>query len=152
MHHYLVPVQKQAAKYQAGEITIDELTGNNANKGACKIRKCYLQASDLKYKWKIQGYKCAWFGFKLDPNDVFIPHHPLAISVDRIDDELDYTFDNTILCCRYANLGRNIVDFSTTKQLILDMVKRISEIDYNSFSPGMEHTHKAVKPKTKTLW
>ena len=36
----------------------------------------------------------------------YIKHHPLAISVERLDNQLGYTYENTVLTRRLYNLGR----------------------------------------------
>ena len=76
--------------------------------------KCYLTIHDLEDVWNEYGRVCGWFKIPMnfnalhDTHQDFFPKHPLAPSVDRIDDDGDYTKDNIIICCRLANFGRNI--------------------------------------------
>ena len=80
-------------------------------------KKIYIDDKDLKDIWKKQGEMCYWFHIPLDFNllysdyHLYRPKHPLAPSIDKIDDNGDYTKDNVVICCRLANFGRNIHPF-----------------------------------------
>lgn len=37
----------------------------------------------------------------------FIRRDPKLVSVDRLDNAKGYALDNIVLCCKWANLGRN---------------------------------------------
>ena len=90
--------------------------------------KLHITANDLKKMWVEQNGLCFWFGIPLDLGLMFNDHpdwcsrHPLAPSVDRKDDYQDYTYDNIVICCRYANLGRSVYPFDKTKTMI-EMLK-----------------------------
>jgi hypothetical protein len=79
-----------------------------------KPSRLYVTPEQLKQRFEEQDGKCHWFGIDLDLDLLFkdhpdwLPKHPLAPSVDRLDDELDYTLDNIVITCRFANFGRNI--------------------------------------------
>jgi hypothetical protein len=79
-----------------------------------KPSRLYVTPEELKIKFEQQDGKCHWFGIDLDLDLLFndhpdwLPKHPLAPSVDRLDDEDDYTFDNIVITCRFANFGRNV--------------------------------------------
>ena len=76
-------------------------------------KKLFLTAKDLEDIWNAQGRVCYWFKIPLDFNLLnatythYVRKHPLAPSVDRIDDSGDYTKENVVVCCRLANYGRN---------------------------------------------
>lgn len=76
--------------------------------------KILITVEDLENQWKKQGCKCYWFNIPLDfqllykDHPEWFPKHPMAPSVDRVDDKLDYTPDNIVISCRFANLGRNV--------------------------------------------
>ena len=101
-----------------------------------KPAKCYLTVHDLEDIWNAQGRVCGWFNIPLDFNALhsnhqnYFPKHPAAPSVDRIDDDGDYTKDNVLICCRCANLGRNIYPadrMATFVNLIAEHIKPIPE-------------------------
>ena len=87
-------------------------------------KKIYIDDNDLRDIWKEQGEKCYWFHIPLDFNllysdyHLYRPKHPLAPSIDKIDDNGDYTRDNVVICCRLANFGRNIHPFGEFHDVI----------------------------------
>jgi hypothetical protein len=89
-----------------------------------KPSKLLINEDDLKNVWEDQGGKCYWFNIPLDLNLLYrdhpgwYPKHPLAPSVDKIDDSLDYTKDNIVICCRFANFGRNVYPFDKMHELV----------------------------------
>jgi hypothetical protein len=87
-------------------------------------RKLYLTEQDLIEKWKEQGEVCYWFKIPLNFDLLYqnsadyFPRHPLAPSVDRIDDSGDYTKENIVICCRLSNQGRNVFPFDKYHEVI----------------------------------
>ena len=57
-----------------------------------------------------QGGECYWLKIPLDPYDIFVKSHPLAISVDRLDNTKGYTRENIVICSRLMNLGKSSAD------------------------------------------
>lgn len=96
-----------------------------------KPAKIFINEEDLRRQWKIQEEKCFWFSIPLDlqlldkKHPDWLPKHPMAPSVDRIDDAKDYTPDNIVICCRFANLGRNIYPFEKTREMIEQIKKSL---------------------------
>ena len=86
--------------------------------------KLLITSKDLKNIWLNQNGLCFWFEIPLDMGLLFKEHpdwfsrHPLAPSIDRKDDNGDYSIDNVVICCRFANWGRNVYPFDKTKNLI----------------------------------
>jgi len=81
-----------------------------------------IQAEDLKRLFEEQEGRCAFLGTKLDPQDIFITNHPLAPSVDRINNDIGYTLDNIQICSRFANLGKR--SYPTEKMAeVVDRIK-----------------------------
>jgi len=92
-----------------------------------KETKNYLEMkkSALKVTWENlrnvfnkQGGRCFWYRIKLDPMDIFITEHPLAMSVDRLDNSKYYELDNIVICCRMTNLGRRKCNAKTFREII----------------------------------
>ena len=65
-----------------------------------------ITAEDLKTLFETQGGRCAILGTSLNPQDLFVKRHPLAPSVDRIDNDQNYNIDNIQICSRFANFGK----------------------------------------------
>lgn len=82
-----------------------------------------ITEDDLRQQFIKQDGKCYWFGIDLDPMDIFKPRYPLALSVDRIDNEKVYRPDNIVITCRLANLGRGTCPMNIYKDVI-DILKR----------------------------
>lgn len=86
-------------------------------------KKIFITTDDLREVWEEQKETCYWFGIKLDLMMVFpdyakITRHPLAPSVDRLDDSKDYTRDNVVICSRLANLGRCVCPADDFREII----------------------------------
>ena len=86
--------------------------------GSSSRRTINITEKTLKKIFQKQDGKCYWFGIRLNPCDIFTPHNPIAMSVDRIDNDKDYLEDNVVICCRLANLGRGSCDFEEFKKII----------------------------------
>ena len=65
-----------------------------------------LTVDELLKKFVEQSGKCYWSKIPLDEKYNYISKHPLAISVDRLDNKMGYCFDNIALTLRVFNLGK----------------------------------------------
>ena len=70
------------------------------------VKEILLDEGLLVKKFDEQDGKCYWSGLPLKEEYNYIKHHPLAISVERLDNQLGYTYENTVLTRRLYNLGR----------------------------------------------
>ena len=70
------------------------------------VKEILLDEGLLIKKFDEQDGKCYWSGLPLKEEYNYIKHHPLAISVERLDNQLGYTYENTVLTRRLYNLGR----------------------------------------------
>ena len=68
--------------------------------------KVSIDADYLEQLFDQQGGKCYWLGIPLDPSRIFIKKHPLAMSVDRLDNKKGYVPGNVVIACRMINLGK----------------------------------------------
>lgn len=78
---------------------------------------------DLERIFEEQGRKSKWLGFPINPEDVFKKHYPLSPSLDRLDNDKDYTPDNICISTRFENWGFNRAS-DDVKQ---ECVKRLKE-------------------------
>jgi len=79
------------------------LRGNGENRVVTEIT---LTAEDLIRKYEEQNGLCYWSDLLLEPRYNYIKRHPLAISVERLDNSKGYTYENIKLVIRMFNLGR----------------------------------------------
>lgn len=70
------------------------------------VKDITLTVSLLKKKFKEQNGKCYWSNLPLNEDYNYIKHHPFAISVERLDNNKGYEYDNVVLTRRLFNLGR----------------------------------------------
>ena len=72
------------------------------------IGKCVTPMS-LKDKFlNIQGRRCYWMpNYKIDPMLIFETHNPMAMSLDRLDNQKGYFLDNIVITVAGINRMRN---------------------------------------------
>ena len=70
------------------------------------VKEITITEQLLIKKFNEQDGKCFWSGLELDEQFNFIKHHPFAISVERLDNQKGYTYENIVLTRRLFNLGR----------------------------------------------
>lgn len=87
------------------------------------VKQFTVTAEDIERVFNEQGGKSKWLGLPIDPNDVFRIHYPLAPSLDRLDNDKDYTPDNICISTRFENWGFNRASDETK----LECVEKIRE-------------------------
>jgi len=85
----------------------ERMAGKGAWSGKWKPARLHIDKEDLVDIWERQNGRCYWFDIPIDLDLIYVNHHPLAPSTDRLNDNADYTLKNSVICCRFANLGRN---------------------------------------------
>lgn len=66
---------------------------------------CHVTRLDLEKIWEDQKGICYWSGMPME-KVAGKWKNPMAVSVDRLDTSKEYTVDNIVLCCSWANFGR----------------------------------------------
>jgi hypothetical protein len=112
-------LKRNALYLRNGEWVINSSTNKRRMSGFCENSakwqpaKLLLTADDLRNVYDKQDGKCYWTQMPLELDLLYKDHpewyskHPKTPSVDRLDDQKDYTPDNVVLCLLHNNLGRN---------------------------------------------
>jgi hypothetical protein len=93
--------------------------------------KIILTPIDLENKWHEQNGKCHWTGMEMDLGLLFNDHenhapmHPLAPSVDKINPDGDYEYENIVLCVRMMNLGRSTYSFDKFYKIMIELTESL---------------------------
>ena len=87
------------------------------------VKQFTVTAEDIERVFNEQGGKSKWLGLPIDPNDVFRIHYPLAPSLDRLDNDKDYTPDKICISTRFENWGFN----RASDEIKLECVDKIRE-------------------------
>ena len=120
------------AKKLLGLIDFSQRRNKAHNKGVnCyrRIKNIEINEKDIIRKYEDQKGLCYWSGLPLNEEYNFIKFHPFAISVERLENDGDYTYDNIVLVRRFFNLGRMAFPLEEyrvcVKSLIEDLRKKI---------------------------
>ena len=71
-----------------------------------RVQEVKINSADLIKKFNEQDGRCYWSNIKMNENFNYITRHPLAISVDRLNNQIGYMYDNLALTLRVFNLGK----------------------------------------------
>jgi hypothetical protein len=94
------------------------------------VKNIEINIEDIIRLYEHQGGRCYWSGLILNPDFNYIKFHPFAISVDRLDNNTGYVFDNIVLCRRMFNLGK--IAFNSD--------------DFKDVMESLEHEYKTLRP------
>ena len=95
------------------------------------VKSISITEEDIRRIYKEQNGLSKWLKLPLDPMKVFVPRHPLSPSVDRLDNEKEYTPDNICICTRFENYGLNRCSDSVRDECIDIIVSSIKKTPLN---------------------
>tara|TARA_Y100000004_G_C8641095_1_gene297081 strand:- start:41 stop:451 length:411 start_codon:yes stop_codon:yes gene_type:complete len=106
-------------------VTLLEKAGYTKSEIYDKIKGHVVEIDDvyLEDLFNKQNGKCYWLDTIINPMDAFTPHHPLAPSVDRLDNEKGYVKDNVVITTRFANCGRRNAEDKFFREHCLPRIK-----------------------------
>lgn len=93
--------------------------------------KILISPIEIENKWHEQDGRCHWTGMELDmgllfdDHENYYPMHPLAPSIDRINSEGDYEYNNIVICTRMMNLGRTSFNFDKFHEIIIQITESL---------------------------
>lgn len=111
------------------------------------VKEVNITEEDIERIFIQQGGLSASLGIPINLDDIFKSHFPLSPSIDRIDNDKDYTPDNIRINTRFENWGFNRASEEDIQECIKRLVQalrkfspsdttRVSEIYINSFEVG----------------
>lgn len=83
-----------------------------------KFIEVEINENDLEDLWNKQNGKCYWLNIDLKLDWLYKKWHPLAPSVDRLDESKGYEKNNIVICARITNLGRLKYDINKFPDII----------------------------------
>ena len=95
--------------------------------GRTEAREVTVTPEILEEIYNEQNGLSALSGVPLNLEFLYIPNHPMAPSVDRIDDKLGYTRDNIWIVLRFENKGRG----SSSVNDAVQAIRAIKAADYD---------------------
>jgi hypothetical protein len=87
------------------------------------VKNFTCTAEDIERIFNEQQGKSRWLRLPMDPQDVFRKHYPLSPSLDRLDNNKDYTPDNICISTRFENYGFN----KSTDEIKDECIEKILE-------------------------
>lgn len=93
--------------------------------------KIIVSPIDLENKWHEQDGRCHWTGMEMDLGLLFNDHedhapmHPLAPSVDKINPNGNYEYDNIVICIRMMNFGRSTYSFEKFHEIMTKVTESL---------------------------
>lgn len=82
---------------------------------------------DIERIFQNQQGVSRWLKIPIDPMDVFRKHYPLAPSLDRLDNNKDYTPDNICISTRFENYGFNRAADEIKEECIDKIIRHLKQ-------------------------
>lgn len=90
-------------------------------------QECTITSDDLLSAWHQQDGVCAYTGIKMTT----APNEYHSVSVERIDNEIGYTPENTILVCNIINQMKSNIPGEVFYEFCRSVVKHLGDEDGN---------------------
>ena len=84
---------------------------------------------DIERIYHEQNGHSRWLKLPIDPMDVFRRHYPLSPSLDRLDNNKDYTPDNICISTRFENYGFNRATDDIKQECIVKLKEQMGKKD-----------------------
>jgi hypothetical protein len=116
--------------------------------------KVLITPIEVENKWHEQDGRCYWFGLDLDLGLLYNDHpdwypmHPLAPSVDKINPDGDYEYDNIVICTRMANFGRSLFPFNEFHSVVAKIAESMLS---RETAPGYIRQILSMKQQQKAM-
>lgn len=78
------------------------------------VRDISITPDDLRRKYEEQNGCCHWTGMPLEMERIFTPYDMAMPSVDRLDPDQGYHYENIVLTTRFLNVGRGRMSIGET--------------------------------------
>lgn len=87
------------------------------------VKQFSITEQDIERIFFEQGGLSKWLKIPMNPDDVFRKHFPLAPSLDRLDNNKDYSPDNVCISTRFENYGFN----RATDEIKMECIERLNK-------------------------
>jgi len=116
-----------AKKYATFEGRISTFLTSCRNSSKKRGNEFNLTRDDFTKMWENQDGICVYTGIKMDlqPNRIF------SVSVERINSDIGYTAENTVLCCNVVNRMKSNLDGETFFDMCKAVTTWMSDEDLN---------------------
>ena len=91
-----------------------------------RVKDFSITWQDVERVFNEQGGKSKWLRILINPDDVFKTYYPLSPSLDRLDNQKDYSPDNICISTRFENYGFNMCN----EQAKHECISRIMECEF----------------------
>ena len=130
----------QEAGFTEEEI-VERISNNYSGNKTITIDENYLRKL-----FSEQDERCYWLGTKINLDDIFISHHPMAPSIDRLRNLEGYEPGNVVITTRFANRGRcNISDEFFLNDCLPRIIDDIKFVRKELESYNIDNTRRTIE-------
>jgi hypothetical protein len=119
--------RSRAKKYSTIEGRIPTILSSCRKSAKHRNNECTITAEDLMAAWQLQGGACAYTGRQMTT----APSEYNSVSVERINNLIGYTAENTIFVCNIVNKMKSDLHGEAFFDACRDVVKHLGDADGN---------------------